>query len=130
MGPLFFWNSLMRHVLKYVRLAIIFLAVGMILLGQMFAGEFTVDHTLAGLGGFLAALLGYVLRAPSKTVHVVIVILTCLAVLGVGLNIASYHSVDHPDGAYYPWFLMLTYSSLVVLLGARHAYKWLGAHSS
>lgn len=115
----------MKHALKLLRSGIILLTIGMFLLGQMFAGEFTVDLTLAGLGGFLAAGLGLAIQPPTKRMHILIVGLACLSMLGVVMNAVSYYSVGHPVGAYYPWGVILFYCGLVVMLAAYHVQRGL-----
>lgn len=89
------------------------------LLGQLFAGAFSLGGTLASAGGIGAGLLA---RWPAVAAAKYAVTGACaLGLAGAALDVYDYYSQAHIPGNYYAWFLTAPFvAALAFLAVAAH----------
>lgn len=110
----------MTFLLRLSRLIAIFVGAAGFLFGQVFAGEFGVAGTLAGVGGVAAGILAsFTWRASTR----IMAIAACaIGLLGAGLHAYDYYSVPQLPGNYYAWFLTAPFA-IALLFIAIHAAR-------
>jgi hypothetical protein len=89
------------------------------LLGQAFAGEFSLGGTLAGIGGIVAAALAY--RTTPAIFRTLLLAGCAVGVLGVALDAWEYFSVPQFPGGYYAWFITAPFVLALVYIAYRAA---------
>lgn len=93
----------MMALLRWLSRLIVLFIGAVFVLGQLFAGEFSLAGTLAAIGGVLAGLLA---PFPSRqSWRNAVVVSGVVGLAGAALDVYEYYSVPHSSGNYYPWFL-------------------------
>jgi hypothetical protein len=114
------WNvrdSAMAVLTEACRMVVLFVAAAGFLFGQLFAGDFSIGATLAGVGGVTAGIL---MTFRFHFILLRVTVIGCAAgLLGAGIDVYDYYSTPHAPGNYYPWFLTAPFAVALIFIALR-----------
>jgi len=108
----------MKYLIDAARFYLVFIGASGFLFGQLFFGDFSIAATMAGVSGILAGALSWLGFKMSRYPRLVTLCCTT-GLVGVGLDVYRYYSVDHVSGNSYAWFLIGPFAICLLLVGSE-----------
>jgi membrane-bound ClpP family serine protease len=104
----------MTYLVKTSRWIALFVGGAGFLFGQLFAGEFSIAGTLAGVGGVAAGML--TLRPWRNATRFAAFAACAMGLFGAGMHAWDYYSVPQLPGNYYAWFLTAPFAAALAFI--------------
>ena len=92
-------------------------------LGQMYFGEFSFAHTIAGMSGLVLAACGGRSRTRASALAGTVVVAAVLGVLGVLFEALEYYSMQQVPGNDFAWELKAPFLIALLYIGFSST-KW------